>query len=88
MGILDVFRGRASSQKGDVGADSGLDAAHLALQRAILRCDSLRPAYDAGQMTIEELVSKLRYNNFEFEVIRKAVEESWGMAVPERLLSE
>ncbi|MFH1098828.1 MAG: hypothetical protein V1723_02830 [Candidatus Uhrbacteria bacterium] len=86
MNLLNIFK-----RKGRTGAalpvgDVGLDESHLELRRAIERCDMLQHAKEAGQVDIGELVASLKRNNFSKATIKKAIEESWGIEVPERLL--
>lgn len=69
------------------GGDRGVSEEHLQLRRAIERCDTYRIAKDAGQtVTLRELVTLLRRNNFSPAVIKQAIDESWGEVVPEELL--
>lgn len=63
-----------------------MSAEHLQLRRAIERCDALKPAYDAGQLALRDLIATLQRNNFPAAVIRTAVEESLGEEVPEGML--
>ncbi|MDP3771296.1 MAG: hypothetical protein Q8R16_03275 [bacterium] len=58
--------------------DAGLDEEHLQFRRAIERCDSLKFAVDAKQMTIVEVVEKLLSNGFPKAIVKKAVAESFG----------
>lgn len=85
MTFLNIFK----RKKGGSGSsrDAGLSDEHLQLRRAIERCDTYRRAKEAGQkVSLAELVATLRRNNFSKGIIKKAIEESWGEAVPEKLL--
>lgn len=86
MGILDVFK-RKRAAVPPSGGEGGLNEEHLQLRRAVERCDNYKRAREAGQeVTLAELVSLLKRNNFSPAVIKKAVEESWGEAVADDLL--
>ncbi len=60
--------------------DAGLDEEHLQLRRAIDRCDSLKFAVDAKQMTIADVVEKLLSNDFPKPIVKKAISECFGEA--------
>lgn len=68
--------------KGGGGAkkDTGLDAEHVQFRRAIERCDSLKFAVEAKQMTIAEVVDKLLSNDFPKPIVKKAIGECFGDA--------
>ncbi len=77
MSFLDFFkrRGDAPQKK-----DDGLDEEHLQLRRAIERCDSLKFAVDAKQMSIADVIEKLLSNDFSKAVVKKAITECFGEA--------
>lgn len=56
----------------------GIDEEHVAFRRAIERCDSFKFAVDAGQMSIVDVVEKLRQNDFSNAIVKKAIAESFG----------
>lgn len=58
--------------------DAGLDAEHAQLRRAIERCDSLKFAVEAKQMTIAEVADKLLSNDFPKVIVKKAIVECFG----------
>ena len=80
MGFLDFFKRKAALRR-----DVGMEAAHLELRRAIERCDALRPAFEAKQLSLADLVATLKRNSFSNATIRKAVEESLGEDVAKRI---
>ncbi|MBI2483402.1 hypothetical protein HYV74_04490 [Candidatus Uhrbacteria bacterium] len=63
---------------------SGIDQEHLQLRRAIERCDSLKFAVIAKQMSILDVVEKLQSNNFTAPIIRQAIAESFGEAAAKK----
>lgn len=67
----------------DVGRD-GMDSEHLAYRQAVERCEGFRPAVEANQMTVSDVVDRLRANAVAPEVIRKAIAESFGDEAAER----
>ena len=88
MGFLSKIFGKGSATVlPPASGDAGLEAEHLQFRRAVERCDMLRHAREAGQMDLPELVATLQRNGFSAEIIRKAVAESWGEEVPDRLLT-
>jgi hypothetical protein len=78
---------RKDAAVANTGAGAPIDEEHEQLRRAIERCDALKLAYDAGQLTLEDLVATLHRNNFSKEVVRKAVAESLGEDAARRLQS-
>ena len=76
MSLLDFFKRRGGAPQ----KDDGLDEEHLQFRRAVERCDSLKFAVDAKQMTIAEVVEKLLSNDFPKAVVKKAISECFGKA--------
>lgn len=60
--------------------DDGLDEEHAQLRRAIERCDNLKFAVEAKQMTIAEVADKLLNNDFPKPIVKKAIVECFGDA--------
>lgn len=76
MSFLNFFKRRGATPK----KDDGLDEEHVQLRRAIERCDSLKFAVEAKQMTIAEVVDKLLSNDFPKSIVKKAIGECFGDA--------
>ena len=80
-----LFGGSVHTPTTGDSASAGLSEEHLELRRAIERCDSLRPAHDAGQLTVDDLVETLARNNFSKAIVRKAIAECFGEDVAKRI---
>ena len=82
MGFLNFFkRGKSAIAP---KRDEGIGEEHVQLRRAIERCDGLKFAVDAGQLSIADVVEKLLQNDFPKAVARKAIAECFGEAAAER----
>lgn len=77
MSFLNFFKRKGG---GAAKKDDGLDEEHLALRRAIERCDSLKFAVEAKQMSIADVVEKLLQNDFPKTIVKKAISECFGEA--------
>jgi hypothetical protein len=75
--LSKLFGGKGSTAP---RKDDGLDEEHVQLRRAIERCDNLKHAVDAKQMTIAEVVEKLLANDFPKAIVKKAIVECFGDA--------
>lgn len=83
MGFLSkVFGGKQSAGPKQ---DDGLAEEHLQLRRAIERCDSLKFAVDAGQLSVADVIEKLLSNDFPKAVVKKAIAESFGEDAAKRV---
>ncbi|MBI4433640.1 hypothetical protein HY632_02625 [Candidatus Uhrbacteria bacterium] len=76
--FLKRLFGGAAPASTPTGNRVGMDAEHVQFRRAVERCDSLKFAVEAGQMSIGDVVEKLLSNNFPRPIVRRAIAECFG----------
>lgn len=85
--MFEVFRHLRGTPEDD-HANDGMDAEHFAYRDAVGRCETMKPAVTAKQMSVANVVDRLRANGIPPGILRRAIAESFGDDAADRYAAE